>query len=259
MNIQVTSSAWFERTFDRAWLDVYAHRNDHEAVERTPHIQSLLSLRAGQSVLDVGCGAGRYARAFAARGFRVTGIDLSRDMIEEARRQSPLLPGAPSYMVCDARRLPFYGQFDAAISMFTSFGYFDARADDRAMLSGIHRALRTGGRLLLDYLNTPQVRASLVATSHEVTPTSETWIERHIDETFHDGPVVRKSVRVVDRATGRDAVHFEERVRLYTRGELDRLLTDAGFSLVGEPLGDTDGRAWNEQAPRFVRVAMRTS
>ena len=255
--MSIDATPWFVRAFDRAWLDVYAHRNDQEARRRAPHLASLLSLRVGQSVLDVGCGAGRYARALAARGMRVTGVDLSSDMIDEARRRSPLLPGAPSYMVGDARRLPFFGQFDAAISMFTSFGYFDTSDDDRRMLVGIHRALKARGRFLLDYLNAPQVRDTLESHTHMKSSATETYVERHIQEDFRDGPVVHKSVRVINRATGRDAVSFEERVRLYTREELDALLVEAGFTLVGNPYGDTDGRPWDADAPRCVRVAER--
>lgn len=101
---------WFVRAFDRFWLRLYAHRDDAEAQADAPSILGLLGVRAGSCVLDVACGAGRYSRALASRGVRVTGVDLSPELIDAARERSPGLPGKPDYLRCDSRRLPFQQQ-----------------------------------------------------------------------------------------------------------------------------------------------------
>ena len=75
----------------------------------------------------------------------MTGVDLSEPMLEEARARSPNLPGTPLYVRWDARDLPFREQFDGAVSLFTSFGYFDDAEDDRRILRGVARALVPGG------------------------------------------------------------------------------------------------------------------
>src|SRR5207245_6929704 len=51
------------------------------------------------------------------------------------------------------RHLRFRGAFDAAISMFTSFGYFDRQEEDREVLRGIARALRPRGKFLMELFN----------------------------------------------------------------------------------------------------------
>ncbi len=248
---------WYVRAFSRAWLRLYAHRNDAEARAQAPAIRRLLGVRAGDRVLDVACGAGRYARALAASGLRVTGVDLSEELLAEARERSPLLPGTPQYVRCDARRLPFSGQFEGAISMFTSFGYFDARGDDLRLFRGVFRALVPGGRFLMDYLHDAHVRATFTPEEKRREDGLDIEVERSIDESSPEGPVVRKRVEIRDASSGRPVSAFTEQVRLYTPDELDALLAESGFEPVGERLGHVDGRPLDADAPRCVRVMRR--
>jgi len=249
-----TGKAWFAHAFDRAWLDLYPHRNDDEARRNAPVIARLLGLRVGDGVLDVSCGAGRYARALAARGMRVTGVDLSRDLLQEARRRGGDLPGSPDYFRGDARRLPFAGQFRGAISVFTSFGYFEDRADDVAIFTGVRRALVPRGRFLLDFLNESQVRASLVPQETKVHGSTRLSIHRRIAD-GPGGPCVFKRVDATNLRGDTPISSFEERVRLYTDAEVVGLLEEAGLRPVGEALGDLQGAPYMPDAPRLVRVA----
>lgn len=94
-------------------------------------------------LFDVGCGPGRLTRSIAERHPRllVTGLDLSADMIRQARR-APRLPnllfrqGSPSTFGVES-------EFDFALSVL-SFHHWEEPAAD---LGGIHRALKPGGRL----------------------------------------------------------------------------------------------------------------
>lgn len=249
---------WYAVAFDRTWLRLHPHRDDGEAQRHAPTIVRLLGLAAGARVLDVACGAGRYARALAGRGLRVTGIDLSDDLLAEARSRSPNLPGTPLYLRWDARTLPFVGQFDGAVSLFTSLGYFDSRQDDLLVLRGVARALVPGGALLLDYLNPAEVRAHLVTQERLEVPGLQALVRRRIDEGAAHGPVVVKHVEARVPGTTTVEASFEERVRLYTPDELDALLTEAGLVPEGERLGGLDGVPFDPAtSPRCVRVARR--
>lgn len=250
---------WFVRAFERIYLDVYPHRDDEEAERNTPAVLALLGLPTNARILDLGCGAGRYARAIARRGYQVTGVDLSADLLEVAREKSPDTPGRPTYIRADMRKLPFFGQFDGAVSLFTSFGYFPRREDDLAAFGGAHRALVPGGRLIFDFLNEQQVRAGLEPVSETSTARFRLEIERRIVEDAPGGPRVHKRVRASWRDTGLQAASFEEQVRLYTANEIDQLLEEAGFRLVGDPLGDFDGSAFHGGAARYIRVAERAT
>jgi SAM-dependent methyltransferase len=246
---------WYEHAFDLKYLRVYPHRNEAEAEAAAAHLVAWLGVRPGNRVLDVACGEGRYARALARRGLRVTGVDLSRHLVTEGRERSKLLPGAPVFVRLDARHLPYRNQFEGAISMFTSFGYFDSRDDDLAIFRGIARALVPGGRLVVDFLNEREVRASLVADEVRDAGTLLIEVERWIEESAPGGPRVEKRVIGRTRSTGVEEFEFTESVRLYTGAEVDGLLEEAGFTLVGDPAGDLDRSAFAAGSPRYLRVA----
>ena len=253
----VLEEPWFLRAFERIYLDIYPHRDDAEAEQNAPKIARLLGLRAGQRLLDVACGAGRYARAFARRGLIVTGVDLSEDLLEEARERSPNLPGSPSYVRGDIRTLPFFQQFHAAVSLFTSFGYFENRAADLSVLQGVHRALIPGGRFLLDFLNADAVRRALEPMTETHTDRFTVRMERHIDDDAPGGPRVKKKVRASWKDTGIFATEYEEDVRLYTPDEIDEMLIETGFRLEGQRLGEFDGSPFDPDSPRLIRIASR--
>jgi len=120
-------------------------------VQEVDHVVGALGLRAGEQVLDVGCGPGRHAHELARRGIVVHGVDIAEPFVELARRDAP--PGA-TFERLDARTLPFDGEFDAAICLCQgAFGLMTAAGDDVAVLAGIARALRPGGRLALSAFN----------------------------------------------------------------------------------------------------------
>lgn len=102
-----------------------------------------LGLAPGMRVLDVGCGPGRHAHALAARGIEVVGVDISQRFVDLAAEHAP--PGA-TFQRGDARALPFAAEFDAAISLCQG-GFGLVGDDDGAVLAGITRALKPGGRL----------------------------------------------------------------------------------------------------------------
>lgn len=90
-----------------------------EAKFRNPWALSTLQHyvgRADRTVLDIGCGAGFLTNFLAPRGYRVTGVDLSRESLDVARRHDK--DGLVDYREADALNLPFNnGSFDAVFLM----------------------------------------------------------------------------------------------------------------------------------------------
>lgn len=111
-----------------------------------------LGLRKGDSVLDVCCGTGRHSLEFARQGLKVFGVDVTRSYLVEAAQRAKGLKGV-RFAVGDMRRLPFNGEFDAAVNLWTSFGYFLAESDDQKTLKSIARSLKPGGRFLIDIID----------------------------------------------------------------------------------------------------------
>jgi SAM-dependent methyltransferase len=120
----------------------------------------LLDLRPGMSVLDLACGHGDLANGLAARGCRVTGLDSSAVFLDRARADAAAAGLSVEYVAGDMRDLPWTDhRFDRVVNWSTAFGYFDDAAN-RAVLDGIARVLRPGGRLAMDLDNLTSFLAS---------------------------------------------------------------------------------------------------
>lgn len=146
---------WFEPVAEHLGSAYLRYSFTKGTEQEVAFLVDALGLRPGQRVLDVGCGPGRHAHALARWGCEVMGVDISQRFVELAARDAP--PGA-TFRRLDARALPFDGEFDAAISLCQgAFGLCgastptptpndDEGTGDAAVLEGIARALRPGGR-----------------------------------------------------------------------------------------------------------------
>lgn len=117
-----------------------------------------LKLKKGAALLDLCCGPGRHAAEFARRGMAVTGLDFSAEYLREAESRAKKKSVSLRLIRGDMRRLPFKGEFDAVVNLFTSFGYFPKFSDDIKTLEGTARALKPGGFFLIDLANGAWIR-----------------------------------------------------------------------------------------------------
>ncbi len=123
-------------------------------------IVNRLALEAPCRILDVACGHGRHANALAALGHRVTGTDISRGFLDQARADAAARQLQVDYREQDMRQLQDVAAFDVTLCLFTAFGYFDD-AGNAAVLQAMARALVPGGRLLLDIINRDRIMRHL--------------------------------------------------------------------------------------------------
>jgi SAM-dependent methyltransferase len=140
---------WFEPVAEHLGAAYLRYSFTKGTRQEVDFLVDVLDLEAGMRVLDVGCGPGRHAHLLAGRGLEVVGVDISQRFVDLATESAP--PGA-SFLRADARSLTFDREFDVAISLcqgaFGLTGGPGAPLDgDGAVLAGMARALRPGGRL----------------------------------------------------------------------------------------------------------------
>lgn len=218
---------WFEQWFGEAYLDLYPHRDEEDAERLIGLVRRTLPWQLGWRVLDVACGPGRHMGALEAAGARVFGFDLSRVLLDRARTVTsrPLVRA-------DMRFLPFRARsMDLTVNLFTSFGYFATDAAHDAAMGEMLGTVRDGGWFVLDFLDAAAVRAGLVPREVQQLGGAGVEVRREI---LDDGRVVRKTMLLPD---GRQ---FEERVRLFSFGELQAMIEHHGARVLAG-FGDYDG------------------
>jgi SAM-dependent methyltransferase len=140
---------------DLAWVHHAGYAGHVENTRRG--ILTLLrehGLRAGERVLDVGCGSGLLARVLLAEGYAVSGVDASPAMIDLARGHAPggqfAVIGLPTRRPAGADGgLP---RADAVVSTGHVLNYLDSRAEVALALAELAAALRPGGLLAIDLM-----------------------------------------------------------------------------------------------------------
>ena len=243
----IPESHWYEDAFDRTTARVYAHRNLEAA--RT-EARFLVEQGIAGQVLDLCCGFARHSLALSELGVKVFGLDLSFDLLRDARQ----LPGyallAGRLLRADAGRLPFTDDcFDSLVNLFSSFGYFGERGDAR-MLDEIERVLRPGGCALLDLMNPSAVRASL---KPETQREGDDY-RLHERRALLDGG--RRITKEVELRVDGSVRRWREDVRMYEEHEMRTHLGARGLA-VDSVWGDFDGSALTASSPRMILRAHR--
>lgn len=130
--------AWF---YNRYWGPTFIQKV-------LPVVEKLLlaQLSPGSRILDLCCGPGQLARALLERGFHVTGIDGSAEMLRYARLNAP---GA-DFVLADARALSLRSEFEAAVSTFDSLNHLMSLTDLGTVFHHVFQGLLPGGRFLFD-------------------------------------------------------------------------------------------------------------
>lgn len=224
-------SAWYEKSFGADYLLVYKHRDIQGAYEEVRKMTAWLNLPDGSEVLDLCCGMGRHALALADFGYKVTGMDLSEVLLQEARKAD--VDERVTWVHGDMRRVPLQRTFDAVVNLFTSFGYFSKNEENFSVLQEIARVLKPGAPFIIDYLNPEYVSRHLVPRSERKESGLIIVEERRIE---NDSVV--KHISIQDDAKGENRT-YEERVKLYPLPTMEKMIRDAGLSLL-QVFGDYD-------------------
>ena len=242
---------WYESTFGREYLALYPHRDDDEAERDVRSIIDLIAPDNNEPLLDLGCGAGRHLVAFHRVGFtQLVGIDLSEELLAVARKRLDEIGGTSVKLVRhDMRAIPYVERFATSLSLFTSFGYFAEEGDDRAVLAGVNRALKSGGMFLIDTLNREHVITNLVPQEEKTFQGRVLHIKRQLSA---DGKRVEKETRVIEQ-DGTERL-FRESVRMYTAPEMENMLRETGFEKVRQ-YGSLGGETYRTESERLVVVA----
>lgn len=238
---------WFAQWFDSPFYHIlYNVRNEAEAEKFIGNITHHLNIEPGAKVLDAACGKGRHAKTLAKLGFDVSGIDLSKQSIDDAKKSNC---SNLRFDVWDIREPYHPNSFGYVFNLFSSFGYFETDEDDLQVLRAFHEELFSGGTLVIDFFNSEKVVKEI--KPREIIDRGE--IQFHISKHVEKGFVV-KSIEFL--AAG-EHQHYEERVKLINLFRFKEMFAAAGFELK-QTFGDYDLNPFSHSdSPRLIMIATK--
>ncbi len=239
---------WFEEWFNtEEYLNVYRHRNDEEAERLVALILSNIRLGEGADVIDLACGSGRHSILFAERGFNVTAVDLSENLLSVARRTAENLNLDINFVNADLRNFCITSKFDLAVNLFTSFGYFESDDENFLLFSDALELLNPGGYFVIDYFNADYVKKNLVPHSEDIFNGQRIIQDRKIV-----GDRVIKDITIANNGRSKK---FKESVRMYSAGELRNGIEKSGLKIY-KTFGDFDGSKFDlNSSPRIIIIS----
>ena len=238
-----------DELFDEDYLDFYAARlADDTSAEEASTVWNLLGLADGAEVLDLACGHGRIANRLAGMGARVTGLDATPLFLDLGRADARRRGVTVDYVHGDMRAIPWTDRFDAVVSWFTAYGYFDD-AQNRTVLAQVYQALRPGGRFLVELIHKDALLPHWVPAT--VTEVDDGIL---IDQREFDPLTGRANARrtIVRNGRVRHSAFF---TRLFSFTELRDWLHEAGFQTIQGYAGD--GTPLTAAARRMIVLARK--
>lgn len=233
---------WWKIAFGENYFELYKNRfSASQTEQQVDFIIDATKLRPGSAILDLGCGIGRHAIPFTERGYRVVGVDYSEILLEKAKKKVQRKKLTAQFVRQDfcCLDIPHF-QFDLALCLFTTFGYFSTLREHRKFLRKVREHLKQGGLFIIDLRNKNSVETSIAKSDSSGVELRYNCKTRRL--------VMIKSM---------DTHTMISSVRIFTLDEITKLLTQTGFH-VQQVFGDFAGSVYDKKtSPRMIVLAKK--
>lgn len=234
---------WFATWFDSEFYHVlYQDRDYKEAELFMQHLVTFLKLPKGKHILDLACGKGRHSVYLNKIGYRVTGVDLSKNSIASASKFST---DTLDFKVHDMRD-PFPEKYDAIFNLFTSFGYFEDDNTNIKVLQNIKNSLTNNGIAVIDFMNVNYVKKHLITEETVVKSTITFKIKRKIEN--------QKIIKNIRFTVAGKTYDFQEKVQFLTLDTIKNYIKASNLKLI-HTFGDYQLNDFNiNESKRLILV-----
>jgi len=230
---------WFNSPF---YHQLYKERDYSEATYFMNNLINHLNIDKDSSILDLACGRGRYSVYLNEIGYRVTGIDISRDNIIKARKtESDNL----KYMIHDMR-YPLNQKFDLILNLFTSFGYYEKDDDNISVINSIKSNLNSKGQAVIDFFNIDYVLDNLIKYEEKTVDQTKFVINRYLENNL--------LIKDITIDSNNKQYKFQEKVKAYRVKDFLTMFKECDLEFK-EKFGDYNLNSFNKNSsPRLIMV-----
>lgn len=236
---------WYETAFTGMSAEMAWTERTGSEIDRA---LTMLRPEGGERILDLACGTGRHSLELVRRGFSVVGVEIGAELVEIARRDAEAEGLEAEFVQGDLRELDYDGEFDIVLNLNDgAVGYFETDEENRRTFGVISRALRPGGRNLIQVPNVLYARAHLPQRSWIPSSTMVELVEHRWNkkDRYMEGAMI--PVKFGEPLENLDK-RIEFRQRLYTVDELRETYASVGMTLErvfhgsGRPKEPTDSQ-----------------
>ena len=238
---------WYKDWFNSAFYHkLYFDRDEAEAEKFIQRLLHHLQPPPGSFMMDVACGKGRHSKFLSEHGYDVTGIDISFDSIEEAKK----LENDKLHFYRHDMRLPAWiHYFDYVFNFFTSFGYFQTKREHDDAIRTLVNSLKPGGTFLIDYLNVHYVEERLVHNEMKEIEDTRYEIHRWMDDSHFYKRII------INDPSLQEPLEHTEKVAKFSLGDFTDMLSFNKMQ-VTEVFGDYELNGYDvRKTPRMIIVA----
>ena len=233
-----TSFMWTDEYIGKQLMEVHLDPDVDLASRKESTIRRTVEWILGRTgtgpvdILDLGCGPGLYTERLAARGHRVTGVDISRVSIETARERALQRGLDISYINRDYLELePIQSGYDLVMMIYTDFGVLPPEGRAK-LLKRVHSSLKPGGLFIFDVLNDRDMSGKLPPPGWE-SAAKGFWREQPYlalsSSFFYEEEKVMLTRHIVaDDVRGLETYHFW--TRFFSHPDLKDILETGGFT-----------------------------
>ena len=243
----IDSNKDYNNWFDSSYYHIlYDNRDYNEAKEFVKTILNHLKLKKNSKILDAACGKGRHSIEIEKFGYKVTGIDLSKNSIKEAKKNENK---NLNFLIHDIS-VPMNEKYDAVFNLFTSFGYHDKKKD-LDVLNAIEINLKNNGIGIIDFFNINRVKNELVEKEIIVKKDIKFNITRKVNKNY-----VSKNIIFEDNQT---TYNYNESVNALSLKEFEEYFSKTNLEIL-EVFGDYKLKEFKTNvSPRLIILFQKRS
>lgn len=244
---------WWKSTFKKEYSEslgrIYTIK---KAVEEVEFILKNIPLNEKFKILDVPCGEGRHSILLAKKGFDVTAIDYSNELLNIAKRKAKEEVVRIKFIQEDMRFMKIDKKFDVVITLGNSFGYFNDR-DNKKFINNVSIHLKPNGYFILDLSNFEGIKKNMAPE-----------IKRELDlngvKVLEEGKFdkINQTSKLIWTIIGKDKKNkLYAKLRFYTLLEIEKILKQYNLKIL-KTYGSFEGSEYSVDTPRLIIIPQKS-